>query len=82
MMQYFLTTIALLALNACGTPGRPVGLPPPEYQEPKVEPWAPPPAATAPSSSIAEPQPPLEPPPAATPENVGGSGATLPPGNL
>jgi hypothetical protein len=71
---YFLTTIALLALNACGTPGRPVGLPPPEYQEPQVEPWTPPSAAPA----QAPPEPPAA--PAAAPENLGGSGATLPAG--
>jgi hypothetical protein len=72
---YFSTTIALLALNACGTPGRPVGLPAPEYEQPHVEPWTPPAASAAP----AEPPPPeAEAPPA--PENVAGSGATLPAG--
>lgn len=75
---YFLTTIALLALNACGTPGRPVGLPPPEYQEPHVEPWAAPSAAPAPAPT--EPPVQAEPVPAAAPENLGGSGATLPAG--
>jgi hypothetical protein len=75
---YFSTTIALLALNACGSAGRPVGLPAPEYEQPKVEPWTPPPAAAAPSPP--EPQAAPEPPPSAAPENVAGSGATLPAG--
>jgi hypothetical protein len=78
---YFVTGIALLALNACGPTPRPTGLPPPEYEEPRVEPWAPPAAAAAPSAAAPEPEPAAPAPaPAATPENLGGSGATLPPG--
>jgi len=37
----------LFTLVGCGTPGRPVGLPPPEYEQPHVEPW-PPASAEAP----------------------------------
>jgi hypothetical protein len=75
---YFFTTIALLALDACGSSGRPVGLPAPEYEQPQVEPWTPPSAAVAPSPP--EPQATPEPAPVAAPENVAGSGATLPAG--
>ena len=74
-----------LALAACGAPGRPSGLPPPEYEQPGVEPW--PPASEAPanggapasqSSSVGvEPAPEG---PAGLPQNPGGSGATLSPG--
>jgi hypothetical protein len=81
---YFPTTIALLALNACGSSGRPVGLPPPEYQSPHVEPWTPPAGAPAagPPAPTAEtpPQAAPEPQAAPAPENLGGSGATLPAG--
>lgn len=68
--------VALLAVTACGSPGRPVGLPPPEYDPPRVEPWSPP--ATAAAAPAAEPEISTAPP--AGPENEGGSGATLPPG--
>lgn len=78
---YFVTGIALLALNACGSAGRPVGVPPPEYEQPRVEPWTPPAVAPSPSAAPAEPEPvPAASLPAAPPENLGGSGATLPPG--
>jgi hypothetical protein len=82
---------ALLAalLAGCGTPGRPVGVPPPEYEEPHVEPW--PPA----SAEAAKPAAPLQAPapsgsadgvgpapevPAGAGHNSGGSGARLSPG--
>ena len=67
-----------LLLASCGTPGRPVGLPPPEYEEPHVEPWPPtsaepakggaPPAST--ENVGVEPAPEA---PAGPPENRGGS---------
>jgi len=77
----------ILLLTACGTPGRPVGLPAPEYQEPLVEPWPP---ASAQPSKIPQPTPgstpeteqgvtPAPEEPAGPPGNVGGS-ATLGPG--
>ena len=78
---HFVTGIALLALSACGSAARPTGLPPPEYEQPRVEPWTPPAPAVAPSAVPAEPEPAASAPlPAAPPENLGGSGATLPPG--
>jgi hypothetical protein len=71
----------------CGPAPRPTGLPPPEYEEPRVEPWTPASAtpATAGAAPAAPPDPVPEPVvpapgPAAPPENTGGSGATLPAG--
>lgn len=75
-----------LTLAACGAPGRPSGLPAPEYEEPKLDPWpsAAAPAATKSDAAVAgsaglgvEPAPEA---PAGLPQNAGGSGATLPPG--
>jgi predicted small lipoprotein YifL len=81
----------LLSFAGCGTPGRPVGLPPPEYEQPRVEPWLPASvetskagAAGAPSAAGAqaggngiEPAPEA---PAGLRGNSGGSSATLSPG--
>ena len=71
-------------LAACGAPGRPTGLPAPEYEEPKVDPWLPAVAPDAAKDGAAgsavvgvEPAPEA---PAGLPQNAGGSGATLPAG--
>ncbi len=75
-----------LALGGCGAPGRPSGLPPPEYEEPNVEPWSPAPGeaakggAPAPDSSAPIGVEPAPEAPAGPPQNAGGSGATLRPG--
>ncbi|HYQ17444.1 MAG TPA: hypothetical protein VEQ58_16840 [Polyangiaceae bacterium] len=71
-------------LGACGAPGRPVGLPAPEYEEPKVEAWPPASAQPAKSPEAAPPSAseteqgvtPAPEEPAGPPGNVGGS-ATL-----
>ncbi len=79
MLFRFASAVLWLAC-ACGAPGRPSGLPPPEYVQPTVEPYSPPipaPATAGPAEPAAEP---AEPPPAPPAENVGGSGATLPAG--
>ena len=86
-MKRMLGSFALgWCLAACGAPGRPSGLPPPEYEKPQVDPWTP---ASAPAEIVESP-PPEAPPagvtpapegPAGLPQNAGGSGATLPPGN-
>ena len=78
------------SLVGCGTPGRPVGLPPPEYEEPRVEPWSPPAAPSAPPSAEPEPPPSAAPPPdpaasaapplSAPPLEGGGGSGTLRPG--
>jgi len=76
-----------LSLASCGAPGRPSGLPAPEYEEPQVAPWpaAVPSAepaqggATAANSTPAGVEPAPE-APAGPPQNAGGSGATLSPG--
>lgn len=78
----FVIGIALLALQACSPAPRPAGLPPPEYEEPKLEPWTPPSALPASSAEPVVPEPAGPPAPPVAPENVGGSGATLPPGPL
>jgi hypothetical protein len=86
-MKKRLCLLAALALAACGPPGRPQGLPPPEYEVPAVAPWSP--ASAAPAA--AEPAPvvpegsgagvePAPEAPAGLPQNAGGSGATLPAG--
>jgi hypothetical protein len=69
-----------LLLASCGTPGRPVGLPPPEYEEPHVEPW--PTASAEPANSSAPPAStesvgvePAPEAPAGPPENGGGTAA-------
>lgn len=72
-------------LAGCGTPGRPSGLPAPEYEVPQLEPWPPVSAAAAKAGAPAvEPAPmgvePAPEEPAGLPQNAGGSGATLPPG--
>lgn len=71
-----------LSLGACGTPGRPQGLPPPEYEVPKTEPWplgsVEPTPSAAPSPAPSEA--PAAPPEAPAPPDAGGSGATLSPG--
>jgi hypothetical protein len=78
---HFVPGIALLTLTACGPAPRPTGLPPPEYEQPHVAPWDPPAAAPAPSAATPEPPPAAPAPASAAPtENLGGSGATLPPG--
>lgn len=82
-----------LCLMACGAPGRPSGLPDPEYQQPQVEPW-PPASAAVPTAAPPTAEPADEPAderakvgiepapeaPAGLPQNAGGSGATLPAG--
>jgi hypothetical protein len=85
MKQPFCAFIGGVLLVGCGTPGRPSGLPAPEYEVPHVAPWPPPSSASA--AAPAAPTPPpvgVEPAleePAGPPQNAGGSGATLPPGN-
>jgi hypothetical protein len=82
-MRTSLGAVALaLSLTGCGAAGRPSGLPAPEYEEPKIDPW--PSAATGQGGAAAaagvvgvEPAPEA---PAGPPENLGGSGATLSPG--
>jgi hypothetical protein len=74
-----------LALPACGAPRRPSGLPPPEYEQPRVEPWPPVAESPATGGSPASQSPavgvgPAPEEPAGLPQNVGGSGATLSPG--
>ena len=77
--------VLLLPLAGCGTPPRPVGLPPPEYEEPRVEPW---PAASAEpakggAAATATESVGVEPAPealAGPPRNSGGTSATLSPG--
>lgn len=72
-------------LVACGSPGRPSGLPSPDYAVPTVEPWPPASAAAAnavppdaePAGQGVEPAPEE---PAGPRQNAGGSGATLPAG--
>ncbi|HKY40606.1 MAG TPA: hypothetical protein VJN18_31945 [Polyangiaceae bacterium] len=82
--------VMLRVLFGCGPAPRPSGLPPPEYEQPRVEPWPPPGAAAgsagaasvAPPETAEAPEPVLpaastSPPPA---QNAGGSSATLPAG--
>ena len=78
--------VLAVMLAGCGAPGRPSGLPAPEYEEPKVDPWPPAAAPETAKSSAAvagsaavgvEPAPEA---PAGLPQNAGGSGATLSPG--
>jgi hypothetical protein len=80
-----LTATCLGFAVACGgaSAAPPVGLPPPEYQEPRVEPWPPPsasslPASLPPAEGVVNEAPGQAMP--AAPEGSGGSGATLPPG--
>jgi hypothetical protein len=81
-----LAFIATLLVVACGAPGRPSGLPAPEYEEPQVEPWQPAPGALSPKTLEAAPTSEsgggngAPPAPAATGGSSGGSGATLSPG--
>ena len=89
MKTYRYALLFSLCLTACGAPGRPHGLPDPEYQQPQVEPW-PPASAAAPAVPAPANEPADEPAivgvepapegPAGLPQNVGGSGATLPAG--
>lgn len=82
------TSLCLLVVGlcsaSCGAPGRPNGLPPPEYEVPQVAPWQPvsaaPPQAQAPPEPAAEGVEPAPEAPAGLPQNAGGSGATLPAG--
>ena len=85
MKQYPYAWVVAVSLAGCGAPGRPVGLPPPEYEVPQVVPWSPPGAEAAKAGAPAvEPAPVgVEPAPeeaAGLPQNAGGSGATLAPG--
>jgi hypothetical protein len=82
--HFGLVVLVLEVLGACGPAPRPSGLPPPEYEQPQVEPWSPPSAAPT-SAPVTAPAPAPEtvvpaPPTAAPPESTGGSGATLPAG--
>lgn len=91
MTSPFLCISLVLLIFSCGSPGRPVGLPPPEYQEPQVPAW--PPGSTAPPKDPESPPPapsaavlegqgvtPAPEAPAGPPGNAGGS-ATLAPGS-
>jgi hypothetical protein len=83
-MKKRLWSLALVfTLAGCGAPGRPTGLPAPEYEEPKVEPWLAPEAAkggAAGSAAVGAGVEPAPEAPAGLPQNAGGSGATLPAG--
>lgn len=82
----------LLLLSSCGAPGRPVGLPPPEYEQPSVAPWPSPGAEAAKPGAADAPAPAVTPAsgaggverapeaPAGPSGNSGGSSATLSPG--
>jgi hypothetical protein len=77
--------LCLCLFSACGGAAKlPPGLPPPEYEEPRVEPWPPASASAAPTAAPEAPpaassaEPPLA--PAAPAGGSGGSGASLSPG--
>lgn len=73
----------LATVVACGAAKRPAGLPAPEYEDPRVEPWNPPQAApTATEAPAIEPAggEPAPEEPVGPSGNNGGSGATLSPG--
>ena len=87
MKQRLYASVLGVLLAGCGAPGRPSGLPPPEYEVPQVAPWSPPgaEAAKAGAPAVEPAQVGVEPGPeeaAGLPQNAGGSGATLPPGTL
>ena len=78
-----LMALVWFAFGCGNSAARPVGLPPPEYQQPQVEPWPPASASASPPAAASAME--SAPPPAASaaplaPEVTGGSGATLPPG--
>jgi hypothetical protein len=75
--RYWWLSFWLLA--ACGASKLPPGLPPPEYEEPRVEPWPPASASAAPPVTPA-PDAPEPTAPTGPAGGSGGSGATLSPG--
>jgi len=87
MKTYLCGLLLCSCLIACGAPGRPSGLPDPEYEQPQATPWPPASAAAVKGGAPAtepEPEPvgakPAPEGPAGPPQGTSGSGATLPPG--